>query len=244
MAHSVNFRMVEKATDTTIKTAKAYSSNWDNNVRFKDKNVTKVVEEELKKAKFEYFVLAAPTVDITNIDVSNVKPDDPTDAFKRRVETSCKNMMNVAERALKNDASLKEVILMNHVPRLDTKQEDPVGIKTKLATYANNLLQEKWLESSQKDKIHVASHDLTCVPDKQALTQSVKNILISSVKQPSQPDQRRPILKSHENMSDSFHTRCPQAKYAQQQARRLYSEVVYGTPIHTQNRVSPLSKNF
>ena len=133
---------------------------------------------------------------------------------------------------------------MNHVPRIDSKQEDPVGIKPKLATYANKLLQEKWLESSHKTKKHVASHELTCVPDKQALTQSIKNILISSVKQPSQPDQRRPILKSHENMSDSFHTRCPKAKYAQQQAKRLYSEVVYGTPIHTQNRVSPLSKNF
>ena len=86
VAHSANFRIVEKATDTTIRTAKAYSSNWDKNVRFKEQNVTKVVEDELKKAEFQYLVLAAPTVDITNIDVSNVKPDNPTEVFKRKVE--------------------------------------------------------------------------------------------------------------------------------------------------------------
>ena len=57
-------------------------------------------------------------------------------------------MMNAAKRALENDSNLKEVIIMNHVPRFDTKQADPVSIKPKLATYANNLLQEKWLESS------------------------------------------------------------------------------------------------
>ena len=80
VAHNANFRVIEKATNTTIKTAKAYSSRSDNTARFPDQNVTKVAQDELKKAKFDYLVLAAPTVDITNIDASNIKPDDPTEA--------------------------------------------------------------------------------------------------------------------------------------------------------------------
>ena len=267
VAHNANFRVIEKATNTTIKTAKAYSSRWDNTARFPDQNVTKVAQDELKKAKFDYLVLAAPTVDKTNIDASNIKPDDSTEAIKKKVETSCKDMFHVAERALESNSSLKEVIIMNHAPRFDTKEADPVNIKPKLATFANNLLEEKWLESSYKNRIHVGSHELPCVPGpqqkklyadqrdgnydgihlygaqgKQAFTHSVTNILLSSVEQPTQSDKRQAIPAGNTNLSDSYHTRCPQAKYAQ--ARRLYSEVVYGKPIHTQNRFSPLSKNY
>ena len=269
VAQGANFRVIEKHTNTTIKTSKAYSSKCDNTARFKEQNVTNVVQEELKKAKFQYMVLAAPSDDITNIDVSKVNPEDSTETFKRKVETSCKNMINVAERALENNSELKEVILMNHIPRFDTKQADPLSIKPKLATYANNILQEKWLESSHKNRIQVANHELLSVPGpqqkslytdqrdgrydgihlygehgKQAFTSSIKNILLSSVKLSNQQDLRRPVAVSNDDMSDSFHTRCPQANFQQRQARKLYSQVVKGTPIPTQNRFSPLSKNF
>jgi hypothetical protein len=44
LAHNANVREVEVVTNTTIKTAKAYSSAWDVSARFKDKNVTDVVK--------------------------------------------------------------------------------------------------------------------------------------------------------------------------------------------------------
>ena len=86
IAHHTNFNFVERVTHSTIKTAKAYSSAWDKDARFKHLNVTDVAKNELENAAFDHLVLAAPTVDITNLETINVKPDDPTEIFKHKVE--------------------------------------------------------------------------------------------------------------------------------------------------------------
>ena len=247
IAHNANYRAVEKVTNSTIKTSKAYSSVWDNEARFKQQNVKDVAKKELEKASFEYVILASPSVDITNMDTSNVKPEDPTDMFKKKVESSCKNMLNIAESALGNNSGLKEVIIMNHAPRFDTKNADPVGIKPKLAIYANSFLLELWLDSPHKNRILIASHNLQCfsvakqtelyreqrsgrydgvhlysTEGKQSYTESVINIMLSSVHHP---------------------TSVFQANQRHNQSKRRYSDVVRETPIKTQNRFSPLSKN-
>ena len=49
VAHDLKFREVEKITNTTIKTARGYSSVWEENSRFRNLNLTKVSKEELKK---------------------------------------------------------------------------------------------------------------------------------------------------------------------------------------------------
>ena len=81
LAQNSDFRKLEAVTNTTIKTAKAYSSIWDNAARYKDKNVTKVVKDELMDASFDHLVLAAPTVDITNLDTSEF--------YKQKIGNSC-----------------------------------------------------------------------------------------------------------------------------------------------------------
>ena len=255
--HNTNFNIIERVTNSTIKTSKAYSAAWDNGARFKHQNVTAVVKNELEKAPFDHLVLSAPTVDITNLDTSSAKSEDPTDVFKKKVELSCKNMMKVAENALTNHSSLKKVTIMNHAPRFDQEHVDPLGLKPKLATYANSFLLELWLDSPQKQNIHIGSHYLQCSANtmtdersgkydgvhlygsagKQAYTESVINILLSSVN-PSANDDFTRMLPN-----DDFHTRCPQTKYNQKQ-KKLYSNVVGGKgPIKTQNRFSPLAGN-
>ena len=84
-------------------------------------------------------MLGAPTVDITNMDTSSARSEDPTDIFKKKVESSCKNMIQVAEKALTTHSSLKKVTIMNHAPRFDQENVDPLGLKTKLANYANSF---------------------------------------------------------------------------------------------------------
>ena len=72
VAHNANFNQIEIVTETTIKTAKAYSAAWDEKARFKHLNITDVAHEEMNKAEFDHLVLAAPTVDISNLETANI----------------------------------------------------------------------------------------------------------------------------------------------------------------------------
>ena len=232
LAHNANYRRIEVVTDTTIKTAKAYSSAWDDTVRFKDKNITDVTEKELRDASFDYLVLAAPTVDITNLDTKKKNNDDDGVVLKNKVVTSCKNMMKIAENALNNDENMKKVTIMNHAPRFDSRDVDPLSLKPKLASFANNYLLELWIDSPHKERIHIGNHDLDGVhlygsQGRVAYTESVLDILLTSFQTPN-PAQD--------------HISCPQAINAKKQ--RLYSSVLKGSPgIKTQNRFSILANN-
>ena len=255
--HNTNFRVVEKATHSTIKTSKAYSSSCDKDAKFKDKNVTDVARNELEKTPCDYLVLGAPTIDITNLNTSDLKPEEPTEPFKKKVEKSCQNMIKAAEDAIVSHPDLKMVTILSHAPRHDTPKTDPIGLKPKLADYANSFLLELWFDSPHKNKIHIGSHNiksttLSAVTEryrdernnsfdgvhmygsagKQVFTESVVNILLSTMSSPI-------TSKITETISEDFHTRCPQAKYLKQ--RRTYNSVVAGrSPLTTQNRFAPL----
>ena len=128
---------------------------WDKDARFIHLNVTDVVKNELGKAQFEHLILASPTVDISNIDTSKVKPEDSTETFKHKVQISCQNILRVA--------GLKKVTIMNHAPRFDAHKVDPVGIKPKLASCANSFMLELWLNSPNKNRIVIGSYNLECL---------------------------------------------------------------------------------
>ena len=104
-------------------------------------------------------------MDIMNLDTKKMKPSDNTDYLKRKVEKLCQNMMKVAEEAIIDDPHLEKVTIMNLAPRFDTKDVDPVQLKTKLATFANGYFLELWFDSSMKDKIIIGSHTLECSAD-------------------------------------------------------------------------------
>ena len=223
LVHSADFRRLERATNSTIKTAHAYSSARDNTDRFKDRNITDVTVDELKKAAFNHLVIGAPTVDITNLctESSSISND-----FKDKIAMSCMNVMKVAEDALANHSGLEKVTIMSHAPRYDTSEADPAGLKPNLAAFANSFLLELWIESPLKDKIFIGSHtNLECsgnlrtqrftaeftgkydgvhmygIYGKVAYTESVLNILLSSLSLSG----RTPERDSHIN--------CPQAQY-------------------------------
>ena len=173
------------------------------------------------KLNYDQLVLAAPTNDISNIDTSCIAPSDNTEHLKVKVRESCLNIFALAEHAIDNH-DIDQVIVMNHAPRHDTTEDDPVKIKHNLALFANAHMQELWLASPFKHKIVIGEH-----------ISSVKSILLSSC-----PTQRpTPTTKS---MYSNNHTSCPQAMYKKQQMQRLYSSVVQGEPVRTQNRFSAL----
>ena len=258
VAHNTNFRIVEKITKSTIKTAKAYSSALDDKARFKHCNITKVVQEELEKSDFDHLVIAAPTVDITNLDTKAADSEELKEPFKTKIEMSCRNIFKVAENAIKSNSKLIKVTIMDHPPRFDTAKEDPFSLKPKLAHYANNFLQTLWVESTHKENIMVGSHTLDCSAvaqmerftdersgrydgihmygssGKLAYTDSLSNILLSSL-ETSSPSFIRAIP------ANNYHTQCPQTRYMEKQ-KQLYSTVVRGNgPVKTQNRFAPLS---
>ena len=229
-----NFRHVEKVTQSTIKSAKGYSSAVGNNDDFKHPNITDVTKNELEKAHYNQLILAAPTVDISNIVTKGLKPGDDTEHMKVKVRESCLNMFTVAEHAL-DKHKLEKVVIFNHAPRHDTIHEDPVKIKHNLALFANAHMRELWLSSPYKHRIAIGEH---AREDKSGgryngyhYTKSILNILSSSFHDPGQMQTmtKRPMYSTD-------HTNCPQAKYM-----RLYSSVVSGQAVKTQNRFSPLN---
>ena len=86
IAQNVSMRNVEKATNTRIRTAKAFSAVEDLKSRFPAKNFTDVTPAALKDTreddKYTELVLAAPSVDITNINTENLTRDDSIDVFE------------------------------------------------------------------------------------------------------------------------------------------------------------------
>ena len=83
---------------------------------------------------FSHLILAAPTVDITNLNTSMLTQNDNTEVYKQHVTISCQNMLTVAYNALTAHPELTKVVLMEHPPRFDVIDADP---KPQLMKYAN-----------------------------------------------------------------------------------------------------------
>ena len=156
----MEFPIVEGDASCVIKTAEAYSSVYDNTAKWPENNFTKVAKEELAKKPFDCLVMSAPTVDITNIDTSNLKQSDNTTRYQEIVLISCQNIFSGAGQSLKENPNLKNVVIMEHAPRYDTREIDPTGLQEALAKYANNIFNQLWMDSRFKNKITIGSHVL------------------------------------------------------------------------------------
>ena len=251
MGRNVSFPKIEKATKCTIRTAKAYSSVQNKLALWPERNFTDVVKEELKKddqnmAPAKYLVMSAPTVDIKNIDTTNLKESDNIEVFQQMVHVSCFNMFKAA--------NLEKVVILEHAPRFDTEDVDPTQLKNKLARFANNTFFQMWLNSPLKKNIILGHHRISGrenfhgafrnpvtnkhdgvhyygVNGLKIFTNSVLEILKDVI----QSSQKSPKL--HEDLGN--HQSCPQALYQRRQAAMKYQ-----TPIHIQNRFSVFNSNL
>ena len=55
---------------------------------------------------------------------------------------------------------------MQHAPRYDRSDVDPLGLKPKLAMFANATFNQMWHSSAMRERIIIGKHNLEC-PDEQ-----------------------------------------------------------------------------
>ena len=252
IAHNTNFKHLENETDSRIRTRKAYSAVEDLKARFPHKNVAEITKVALTKTHkdddFSHLVLAAPSVDITNLDTTKLSTNENIEVYKQKVYISCQNILTAAENAINCHPQLQKVVITEHAPRFDANDMDPTGLKPKLAKYANSVFTQLWHSSALKTKIAIGRHSLDCGGDQLAArfrdertgrydgvhmygSQGFKTFtdsmlqIITSVFPSSSP-----------SPSSSFHTTCPQAKYQKRQTSKSSgqqkSSNVYNVPVH------------
>ena len=71
-------------------------------------------------------------------------------------------LFKVAENSLESHTTLQKVVILNQIPRYDTKNADPLQIKAALSQIYNNKLKDLWMNSPLKSKIYVGSHTIDC----------------------------------------------------------------------------------
>ena len=260
LAHSANFSNIEMVTKSRVKTIKAYSSIRDTNARYPNKNFTDVTSAALVNTQeeddFSYLVLSAPTVDISNMDTSKLRTNDNIEVYKQKAISSCQNMFAVAQAALTRHPQLNKVVILEHSPRHDTNAVDPIGLKPKLAKYANSSFAELWHSSALKDRIMIGKHNLECSGDqlearyrddwsgrydgvhlygtqgKDAYSSSLCQII------------RAALSTSHSTFSTSpfsstFHSSCPQTLHQESQKQKTSQrsqkdQDIYNVPVSNQ----------
>ena len=260
LAHSANFSNIEEVTKSRVKTTKAYSSIRDTNARYPNKNFADVTSAALVNTQedddFSFLVLSAPTVDISNMDTSKLRPNDNIEVYKEKALSSCQNMFGVAQAALTRHPQLKKIVIMEHAPRYDTNAVDPTGLKPKLSKYANSSFQQLWHSSALKNRIVIGKHNLECGGDQlegryrddwsgrydgvhfygrkgrnaysSSLCQIVKSALYTSQ-----------TKFSSSSFSSTFHSSCPQTLFQQPQKqkkshRSQMDQDIYNVPVSNQ----------
>ena len=104
--------------------------------------------------------MSAPTVDISNLDTRQLRPNDKTEIYQQQVIKSSQVMFKLAQNSLEQNPGLKKVVIMEHPSRFDTKDVDPTSLKQTLARLANSTLGQMWLNCPIKDKIFIGHHSL------------------------------------------------------------------------------------
>ena len=87
VGHTASLRKLEDFQNCRIKSARAYSSVFDEKARWPRYNFSDVVEQSTKnpgRDHIDVLVMSAPTVDITNMDTSKLHPTDNTDIFQEK----------------------------------------------------------------------------------------------------------------------------------------------------------------
>ena len=88
---------------------------------------------------------------LKNLNVKNAMMNTEKDIEEYRrewatkVEDDSNNLFAVAEEVLKVDPNIK-VIIVKRLPRYDSSQADPLGIKANLSQFANSVYDQLWFK--------------------------------------------------------------------------------------------------
>ena len=145
---------LENSTGSLILPVRATPSVYDDRAFNPHQNVQSVLQSQLNTgAHYHTVIFGAPSVDITNQDVSR----GALEQNKVETMTSVQNMVEAANYALET-GQVEQVVLMQHAPRWDTQMNDPYSAKPQLAELANTTLRRMVDESRHSHRIMVGVH--------------------------------------------------------------------------------------
>lgn len=162
IAHDVDRRHLEEATNTLIYSEKAFGAQFKSDALFPHLNFCDIAPHVACKRDYKYAVMQGASIDISNLDTSN--PATNIAYFEQEVFVSSQNMITAAELLLQANTSIETVVIMERIPRFDPESLDPARIKPELSKYANKVLRDQLQTSCFKDKIVIGSHCLPTEP--------------------------------------------------------------------------------
>ena len=169
VSDNLDHRVIANAMKCKLRTAKAYSTLEDHEenvaksrTKFPHKNFSNVIESELKKEDTNILIIQAGSIDITNMKTNGDNTKRYIEYFKQQSHLSASNLFTKVSNAFVANPSLQKAIIMKLTPRYDTSENDPQSIKSALVQIYNDTLLKLWIESPNKDKIHIGSHSLEC----------------------------------------------------------------------------------
>ena len=136
VGHSASLSNLEIFQDCRIKSARAYSSVYDEKAKWPQHNFTGVVNHCLDnpgRESVDILVMSAPTVDITNLNSTKQQTTENTKFLQGCVKKSSQNMFRLAENSLRNNPGLSKVIIM----------EPPLGLMHPMWTLIQS--NQSWL---------------------------------------------------------------------------------------------------
>ena len=144
---------LEQLTKAKFKPRKAYGAVRAPDHFYPDANFTDTVPKEMEQNKPDALILQMESVTLTNLST-----DGHEELAKQQVKVAASNMFSVATSALAASPTLQRVVLMEAVPRFDTKA------KHELNRYGNLMLHQAKLESNSihKDMVYIGVHTLDC----------------------------------------------------------------------------------
>ena len=166
---SLDNRVIERATNSTVRTARAYSSlndTCENDARaatkFPNRGFKDVIAEELEFKPTDVLIVQAGSVDVTNLKTDSGKHNEYEEYFKQETIISAQNIFETVSAALSSHPELQKVVLMEQTPRYDTITSDPHSIKPGLSKLYNRTLEKLCHQSPLKDRLIFGKHTLVC----------------------------------------------------------------------------------
>lgn len=144
---------LEHLTKAKFKPRKAKKAARAPDHFYPDANFTDIVPKEMEQNKPDALILQMESVTLTNLTT-----DVHEEFAKQQVKVAASNMFRLATSSLAANPNLQRSVLMEAVPRFDTKA------KQELNRYGNLMLHQAKQESNSihKDQVYIGVHTLDC----------------------------------------------------------------------------------
>jgi hypothetical protein len=82
--------------------------------------------------------------------------------YRQEAIMSATNLFQAGINDLRIQPTLTKVVIMKQIPRYDLTDVDPLSLKAALSLLFNSTLANLWMESADKHKMFIGSHNIDC----------------------------------------------------------------------------------